>query len=274
MDPVVETPVANAAPAATPAPDAGANIDLSSYFVEGNPGTFDQNKIIDLVKERDVKDKSARYFQSQFMQKSGASDNIEDYFKDFKPDSSYADLWDADITTLDEKTKELHEAMHNDLNGFKKFAHENKISTRDAHLMFEYYMQEQAKLGLFNRPTQEQIKLSEDQRNQEIESYNSTLMKSLNRSKLDNDNMLEGFLNSQNIMTTNPEIKDYLKGLMKDPKGYAALTMMSQAINHQGIPVVSGTVQGKDSAALMAALSKEPNPELREKLMRDFYGEN
>ena len=271
MDDIIDTPAVapegNPAPTATPAADTNANIDLSSFFVEGNPGSFDQQKIIELVKERDIKDKSARYFQSQFMQKSGASENVEDYLKEFKPDSSYADLWNGD-----KEKDELTKAMHSDMDSFKKFAHENKISTRDAQLMFSYYMQEQSKSGLFDKPTPEQAKIVEAQRNQEIESYNSTLMKSLNRSKSDNDNMLEGFLNSQNIMTTNPEVKDYLKGLMTDPKGYAALTLMTQAIDHQGIPVVSGTIQGKDVAALNAALAKETNPDARDKIMREFYG--
>ena len=80
------------------------DIDLSSYFVSDNPGTFDTAKIADLVKDRDAKDKSSRYFQSQFMAKTGASDNIEDYFKDFKPDSSYADVWNGD-KEKDEITK-------------------------------------------------------------------------------------------------------------------------------------------------------------------------
>ena len=38
------------------------------------------------------------------MQKSGASENVEDYLKEFKPDSSYADLWNGD-KEKDELTK-------------------------------------------------------------------------------------------------------------------------------------------------------------------------
>ena len=247
---------------------AESNIDLSAYFVADNPGTFDMGKITELVKDRDNKDQSARYFQSQFMKKSGASEDINDYLKDFKPDSSYESVWNGD-----KEKDELTKAMHNDFDEFKKFAHENKLSTRDAQIVFDYYMRMNAKEGLFDRLTPEQQQISIAENNRLIEEYNKTLLQSLNRSKSDNDNSLQSFINSQNIISSNPEMKKYLEKIVSDsPEGYMFATILSQAIDHQGVPVVSGTVQGKDESALMKALEAEKNPDLRDKMMREFYG--
>ena len=55
--------------------------------------------------------------------------------------------------------------------------------------------------------------------------------------------------------------------------GYKLLTMLTHTIEHRGIPVVSGTVAGKDKAALMAEIQKIDDPNLRHQKMKEFYGE-
>ena len=77
--------------------------------------------------------------------------------------------------------------------------------------MFDYYMQQQAQAGLFDKETPEQEVATKAQQLADIVDYNKNLLQNLNRSKDENDFMLESFLNSTNIMTSDPEMKEYLK---------------------------------------------------------------
>ena len=52
--------------------------------------------------------------------------------------------------------------------------------------------------------------------------------------------------------------------------------MLANSVDHRGIPVtgiVTSTVSQKDKSALMAELQKIDDPDLRERKMREYYGE-
>jgi antitoxin component of RelBE/YafQ-DinJ toxin-antitoxin module len=70
-------------------------------------------------------------------------------------------------------------------------------------------------------------------------------------------------------------MKDFIEDVAANSaKGYMLVTMLTQAIEHQSIPVVTGTIQSKDYAALMEELKKEPNADIRNAKMEEYFGEN
>lgn len=239
-----------------------SDTDLSSLFKDGEPGTYDSDKIVKLMRDFENSKKSASYFQSQYMKKEGIPESIDGYFKDFRADSSYANGMEKD------DVKNAKESL-------AKFAFENNISPRNAELFFDYTMKNLAKAGYFTEKTEEQI--AEEQRKADEEAMKEVapMLESLNRSKEDNDKYIEKFLNSEsNPFTNDPKMKEYLENIADDgAMGYKIITMMEQVFNHSGVPVISGTVEGKDKAAFEAALAKETNPEIREKMMKEYYGE-
>lgn len=234
--------------------------DMSTLFKDNEPGVFDDEKVAKLAKDYENSKKSAQYFQSQYMKKEGVPDDISFYFKDFTPDSSYANAMEK------EEVKKAKEDI-------TKFAHENMISPRIAEKFFDYSMKNLAKAGAFTEKTEEQIAAEQKAANEEALKVVQPMLDGLNRTYEQNNEYIEKFLDSNNILTSNPQIKEYLTKIADDgADGYMLVTLLEQAINHQGVPVVTGTVEAKDQVAFEKALAAEQNPEAREKLMRDFYG--
>lgn len=237
-----------------------SGFDISTLFKDGEPGVYDGDKIAKLAKDYENSKKSAQYFQSQYMKKEGVPDDISFYFKDFTPDSSYEKAMDR------EDVKKAQEDI-------TKFAHENMISPRIAEKFFDYSMKNLAKAGTFTEKTEEEIAAEQKAANEEAMKIVQPMLDGLNRTQEQNNEYIQKFLDSTNMLTSNPAIKDYLTKIADDgAEGYMLVTLLEQAINHQGIPVVTGTVETKDQAAFEKALAAEQNPEAREKLMRDFYG--
>lgn len=239
-----------------------SDTDLSSLFKDGEPGTYDADKITKLMHDFENSKKSASYFQSQYMKKEGIPESIDGYFKDFRPDSSYANGMEKD----DVKT-----AKENLI----KFAFENNISPRNAELFFDYSMKNLAKTGYFTEKTAEEIEAEKQAQYESDMKEVTPMLEQLNRSKDDNDKYIEKFMTSDsNPFINDPKMKEYLENIADDgAMGYKFITMMEQVFNHSGVPVISGSVEGKDKAAFEAALAKETNPELREKMMKEYYGE-
>lgn len=238
-----------------------SGIDLSALFKENEPGVYDDDKIAKLAKDYENSKKSAQYFQSQYMKKEGVPDDISLYFKDFTPDSSYAHAMEKD-----EVKKAKEEII--------KFSHDNMISPRIAEKFFDYSMKNLAKTGAFTEKTEEQIAAEQKAANDEAMKVVQPMLDGLNRTVDQNNEYIQKFLDSTNMLTSNPKIKDYLTKIADDgAEGYMLVTLLEQAINHQGIPIVTGTVEAKDQVAFEKALAEEQNPEAREKLMRDYYGD-
>lgn len=235
--------------------------DMSTLFKDNEPGVFDDEKVAKLAKDYENSKKSAQYFQSQYMKKEGVPDDISFYFKDFTPDSSYANAMEK------EEVKKAKEDI-------TKFAHENMISPRIAEKFFDYSMKNLAKQGVFTEKTEEQIQAEQKAANEEAMKVVQPMLDGLNRTLDQNNEYIQKFFESTNMLTSNPQIKEYLQKIADDgAEGYMLVTLLEQAINHQGIPVVTGTVETKDRVAFEKALAAEQNPEAREKLMRDFYGD-
>ena len=234
--------------------------DISTLFKDNEPGVYDDDKVAKLAKDYENSKKSAQYFQSQYMKKEGVPDDISYYFKDFTPDSMYADAMEKDEV---KKAKE----------DITKFAHENMISPRIAEKFFDYSMKNLAKAGVFTEKTEEQIAAEQKAANEEAMKIVQPMLDGLNRTYEQNNEYINKFLESPNMLTSNPKIKEYLTKIANDgAEGYMLVTLLEQAINHQGVPVVTGTVEAKDQVAFEKALAEEQNPEAREKLMREFYG--
>ena len=263
--PVVEQTAPQTPPESQPTPpqEAPANtIDLAPFYEDGKAGVFSEAKIADLVKKYNGASKSARDFQSMYMKQQGASDDINAYFKDFVPDSSYADAMQ------DEGIKEQ-------LDKFKKFAHENKIGTRAAEAIWNYQMTNLAKSGALYKPTEEELQQRAAAENTEVNEYNEILFKGLNRTREQNDAALKAFADSPNILTNDPAMKTVYEKLSKGEQisrkeGYKFATLIAAAIEHQGVPVVSGTIESADKAAFWKEYNSEKNPQTRQAIMDKF----
>ena len=98
------------------------------------------------------------------------------------------------------------------------------------------------------------------------------LLESTNRTQAEQNTIIENFLKSENIFTSNPKMKEYMLGLTNDPMGYMFVSMVTEMIDGSNVPVVSGTVSTKDLNAMRAELAKETDPVRREEMMQQFFG--
>lgn len=236
--------------------------DLSSYFKDGEPGIFDADKVAGLARDLENQKKSTSYFQSQFMKKNGVPNEYKEYYNNFKADSMYEKAMD-------------NEDVKNSVDSLFKWCHENKIGTRESQMFVDYIMKNAVESNIIDMRTDEVIAAEQEKiYQQELEKV-QPMLNSLNRTIDENNTVIENFLNSRSVFTNNPEIKDYIKELAdKDSKGYMLVTLMTQAFEHSGVPVVTGTSIGsKDKVALMNEYNAESDPVKREALMRAFYGE-
>lgn len=236
-------------------------VDLSAYFKDDEPGVFDGDKVAKLAKDYENSRKSASYFQSQYMKKEGIPETIDGYFKDFRPDSSYEKFMDNDNV---KKSKE----------DLIKFAFDNQISPRAVEKFFDYSMKNLAKEGVFQTKTEEELQAEQEKANAEALKEVQPMLDSLNRTKEVNDQYITKFLDSPSVFNSNPKMRDYLEQIANDgAAGYMLITLMEQAFNNQGVPVITGSIATKDKAAFEKAYNAETDPVAREKLLKEFYGE-
>lgn len=232
--------------------------DLSAYFKEGEAGVFDPEKVAGLAKDLENQKKSTSYFQSQFMKKNGVPETAEGYYTHFKADSTY-----------EEALKD--ETIKNNVDDFFKWCKDNNIGEREALLFIDHNLK-----GL------SQFMMTEEQEQAEQERiYNEELAKAqpmldnLGRTLEENNAIIENFLNSPSIFTNNPEMKEWITNLADtDAMGYKFVTLLTQAVEHRGVPVVTGSVEVKDKAALMKEYQNEKDPVLREAMMKKYLGED
>lgn len=246
-----------------PQPAGDNNVDLASLFKDGEPGTYDTDKITQLIKNYENSKKSASYFQSQYMKKQGIPETVDGYFgANWHADSAYENAMN------NEDVKQAKDKLAN-------FAFQNNISPRDAELFFDYTMKNLAKTGYFEQKTPEQIAEEQKKADEEAMKEVAPMLESINRTKEDNDKYISAFFESQgNPFTNDPNMKNYLEQIADDgAMGYKLITMMEQMFSHRGVPPISGTVAGKDTAAFEKQLAQESNPEARDRMMREFYGE-
>lgn len=238
-----------------------ANIDLSGLMSADNPEVFDRNKVAEIYSKIDKLEADRKFFQAKYQQKIGVPDKIEEYGSKFKGDSSYEKFLGLD------GVKELQ-------NNLYKHAKENGIGIDAANSMFDFMLKTAVQSGDLDARSEVEIKAEQEaQEKQRIERINPMLEAS-HRTKEENDSILENFFEGKNMFTSNPEVKDFLKAISEQTaQGYMLATLINDAFDTGNVPKVTGTIATKDKAALEAALAKEESPEVREALMREFFGE-
>lgn len=231
--------------------------DLSAYFKDGEAGVFDPEKVAGLAKDLENQKKSTSYFQSQFMKKNGVPETAEGYYAHFKADSTYEEA------LKDEEVK-------NSVDDFFKWCKDNNIGEREALLFIDHNLKNASQFFV----SEEQQKAEQEKiYNEELEKA-KPMLENLGRTLEENNTIIENFLNSPSIFTNNPEMKEWITNLADtDAMGYKFVTLLTQAVEHRGVPVVTGTTEGKDKAALMKDYQNEKNPEAREALMAKYLGE-
>lgn len=244
------------------APEANDTPDLSAYFKDGEAGVFDAEKVADLARSLENQKKSTSYFQSQFMKKNGVPETVEGYYTHFKPDSMYEKAFQ------EEETKKSVDELF-------KWSKDNNIGEREATLFADYVLKSAVQSNLIDTRTEEQIQAEQEKLYQEELVKVQPMLDSLGRSIDENNTVIENFLNSRSVFTNNPEMKEYIKEIAdRDAMGYMFVTMLTQAVEHKGIPVVTGSATiSKDRAALDKEFQAESDPVKREALLRAFYGE-
>lgn len=244
------------------APEANDTPDLSAYFKDGEAGVFDAEKVADLARSLENQKKSTSYFQSQFMKKNGVPETVDGYYAHFKPDSMYEKAFQ------EEDTKKSVDQIF-------QWSKDNNIGEREATLFADYVLKSAVQSNLIDTRTEEQIQAEEEKHYQEELVKVQPMLDSLGRSIDENNTVIENFLNSRSVFTNNPEMKEYIKEIAdRDAMGYMFVTMLTQAVEHKGIPVVTGSATiSKDRAALDKEFQAESDPVKREALLRAFYGE-
>lgn len=231
--------------------------DLSAYFKDGEAGVFDPEKVAGLAKDLENQKKSTSYFQSQFMKKNGVPETPEGYYEHFKADSSYENLM-------------KDESVKKGMDDFFKWCKENNIGEREALLFADHNMKNASQFFISE---EEQQAEQERVYNEELEKA-KPMLENLGRTLEENNTIIENFLNSPSIFTNNPEMKEWITNLAdSDAMGYKFVTLLTQAVEHRGVPVITGSTEGKDKAALMKEYQNESDPVLREALMKKFLGE-
>ena len=244
-------------PGATPA-DNGT-VDLSAYM--GDDGhTLDFNKVAELYKNAEKYKTSAAFFQTKYQQKNGVPDDVNEYMNTFKPDSSY------------EKFMEDQE-IKDSFNEFFAFAKEQGIGKDHAHAIMDWYMKDLVgENGILDNRSEAEKEADFAKAKAEFSEAIKPLLESTNRTQAEQNTIIENFLRSENIFTSNPKMKEYMLGLTNDPMGYMFVSMVTEMIDGSNVPVVSGTVSTKDLNAMRAELAKETDPVRREEMMKQFFG--
>lgn len=244
------------------APEANDTPDLSAYFKDGEAGVFDAEKVADLARSLENQKKSTSYFQSQFMKKNGVPETVEGYYTHFKPDSMYEKAFQ------EEETKKSVDELF-------KWSKDNNIGEREATLFADYVLKSAVQANLIDTRTEEQLQAEQEKAYQEELVKVQPMLDSLGRTIDENNTIIENFLNSRSVFTNNPEMKEYIQNIAdRDAMGYMFVTMLTQAVEHKGIPVVTGSATiSKDRAALDKEFQAETDPVKREALLRAFYGE-
>lgn len=256
--PISTNPGATPAPGATTPADNGT-VDLSAYM--GDDGhTLDFNKVAELYKNAEKYKTSAAFFQTKYQQKNGVPDDVNEYMNTFKPDSSYAKFME-------------NQDIKDSFNEFFAFAKEQGIGKDHAHAIMDWYMKDLVgENGILDNRSEAEKEADFAKAKAEFSEAIKPLLESTNRTQAEQNTIIENFLKSENIFTSNPKMKEYMLGLTNDPMGYMFVSMVTEMIDGSNVPVVSGTVSTKDLNAMRAELAKETDPVRREEMMKQFFG--
>ena len=253
------TPATPTTPETNPTTPTGNGVDLSAYMGEDGH-TLDFNKVVELYNSAEKAKKTAAFFQTKYQQKNGVPDDVSEYMNTFKPDSSYAKFMeDQDIK--------------DSFNEFFAFAKEQGIGKDHAHAIMDWYMKDLVgENGILDNRSEAEKEADFAKAKAEFSEAIKPLLESTNRTQAEQNTIIENFLKSENVFTSNPKMKEYMLGLTNDPMGYMFVSMVTEMIDGSNVPVVSGTVSTKDLNAMRAELAKETDPVRREEMMQQFFG--
>lgn len=238
-----------------------STVDYSAYTNED--GTLNTGAIDGVLTKLENAEKSSRYFQSQYSKSTQDSlpDDDTGYGEGFKADSSYAKFMGTD-----EAQKEI--------TALKAWAKENGIGKNTYNKMQDYALRGMLSRGTWETRTQEQIEAEEYKATEEAKKTVQPMLENLGRTFDENTALLKAFANSDNVFTNNPKMKEYFEKIADDgAQGYMFATLLTQAVNHSGVPSVNIPTASAiiDRAALDEALAKETDPNRREAMTREYY---
>lgn len=256
----------SATPENQPAPNNNDGLSFNIADYETEPGTTDWNKIQDLVKQNENLSKSARYYQSKFMQKNDIPEKVEDYAVGFRPDSSYESVMD------DETTKALQSEIYN-------FAHEKGIGIKNAQDFFDFMMQQAVKNGVIDNRTEEQKRTDEKNFQERLTLSVTPYLNSIHRSRQENDLLMDEFINGTNPFATNDTIRDMMKDIARTPEGYAFISEVRNYFNGMGIPsgndmTITSSASNGDYNDYLTKLANARNGEETQRIMDEYYNRN
>lgn len=165
------------------------------------------------------------------------------------------------------------ENIQNAFKEYFEFAKEHGIGKEAAQATMDWFMKDLVgKDGILDNRSDAEKAADLEKAKAEFSEAIKPLLQSTNRTQEEQNHIIENFLKSENIFTSNPNMKEYMLGLTNDPMGYMLLSMMTEMIDGSNVPVVSGTISTKDLNAMRAELAKEQDPVRREQMMQQFFG--
>lgn len=253
------TPATPATPETNPTTPTGNGVDLSAYMGEDGH-TLDFNKVVELYNSAEKAKKTAAFFQTKYQQKNGVPDDISEYSKSFKPDSSYEKFM-------------KEEGIPETFEDFYKFAKENGIGKDQANATMDWIMKALVSNGTFDNRSEAEKEAEFAKAKEDFSEKIKPLLESTHRTQEEQNEIITNFLKSDNIFTANPEMKEFITNMaLTNPMGYMFVSMVTEMIDGTNVPVVSGTVSSKDLSAMRAELAKEQDPVRREQMMQQFFG--
>lgn len=247
-------------PAGNNGEPAVGTIDLSQYFKENEPGIFDPEKIEALAKERDMKAKSASYFQSQFMKKNDVPENIEGYIESFKPDSAYESI--IDRPEIQESIKQIRE-----------FGLKEGLSPKAVNAFIDFSLKQSIASNLIDMRTPDQIKADEEKATAEEREKLTPFLDSCHRTFDEQTEIINKFFNTPSVFTNDHEIKELLQSAASESAiAYKAISLMIDMIDGSGykaLPTQSESV-GVGAAEFWNKYNAESDPIKREAMLAQF----
>lgn len=266
-NPVISTPTGESQTPSTitePTTQQGATNDsFDTTPFESEPGVVDWEKIETLAKDKDRFEKSAKYYQSQYMKKNDVPENVEGYAKAFRPDSKYAGFMNNDIV------KDISNKIYD-------MALQRGIGVKAANEFLDYTLQNAVETGIIDTRDDAQKAADLKAQKENIHKENEAYLHSVNRTAEENDALIEEFINSSgNPFTADDGMKEILKDLVSTPKGYTFVSEMLSYYAGRGVPsnssAVTGSIESGNENAMYEELAKYPDDGAKRQEIMDKY---
>ena len=239
---------------------ADVSIDLSGLMSADNPEIFDTAKVTELYQSTEKLKADKSFFQTKYQEKTGVPEKIEDYGSKFKSDSVYEKFLQQD------EVKDMQSKLY-------EHAKENGVGVDAANSMFDFIMKTAVESGDLDGRSEEQIQAEVVAAETAMTESLQPMLEASNRTREDQDAIHSSFFKGKNAFTNDPQVKELLEvGSKENPIFYKITALINDIFTMGNVPKVTGTVQAKDKAAFQKAFNAEPNPELRDAMLKEFEG--